>query len=613
MEPLPGSGDGEAAQQAARAATEGVEVVDLASDEPLEEPAADSQGGSVEQPLQVPSSDDAFEPPPPPLAAARKRVRPAAEADDASAKPAVVLKAQPTECSICYDPCMISGRHRLVSLRCGHLFGKKCIERWVTERKTCPNCNVAVRKADVRPLFSDHVAVVDNSGVEAMRQKYEHEKSKRIQAETELSRAKLQMEVLVADSKRHQDEALHWRKEFADLRCSVASERFTSAAAASMGSLPHPTAPEPRSKFAAGGGEFLLSQQPVVPDDSDAPAWNYTEVFSRPLKNSRVFAIAASCTMLCVGDELSATQFGVLKVSTADPRHAAHIAAHQSPVRDLRISTREDLALTVAFDGKLVVSNLHSQSVVLQCALPPGKRQGWSCAFSSADPFTLYCGFHDGSVAKYDMRKPGGNDAVVAAFAAHERQPVHSLRLFSAPDGSERLVAATFSGVSVWNDCSSSGDSSNGRVADAHVSVPSCCSLASVQTRPASVLASSRTLPQTPAKHALFDLAHMDSAGSALAAQSVVTGHRTPPMLARSAAWEAPDGAIVVASGDDESKQVLLWDAASNQVRHRLRPFSANQVVIDVQHSVAHGSWRSKRALFGVLSAQKIALFSSAG
>lgn len=49
------------------------------------------------------------------------------------------------------------------------------------ERKSCPNCNVAVKKADIRPLFSDHVAVVDNSGVESMKQMYEDERSKRIQ------------------------------------------------------------------------------------------------------------------------------------------------------------------------------------------------------------------------------------------------------------------------------------------------------------------------------------------------------------------------------------------------------------------------------------------------
>lgn len=70
-------------------------------------------------------------PQPTALKRGRKRLRSAVKASPA---PMIVTKAQPTECTICYDPCMISGRHRLVALKCGHLFGKKCIERWVLVR-----------------------------------------------------------------------------------------------------------------------------------------------------------------------------------------------------------------------------------------------------------------------------------------------------------------------------------------------------------------------------------------------------------------------------------------------------------------------------------------------
>ena len=34
-------------------------------------------------------------------------------------------------CSICFEPWTTAGDHRLATLRCGHLFGKTCIERWV--------------------------------------------------------------------------------------------------------------------------------------------------------------------------------------------------------------------------------------------------------------------------------------------------------------------------------------------------------------------------------------------------------------------------------------------------------------------------------------------------
>lgn len=446
------------------------------------------------------------------------------------------------------------------------------------------------------------------------------------------------MEILTTETQRHKDEALRWRKEFTQLQCKVTSDRFTNATAVTLSQQSQLQAtgagwpPNRPSHAAIGGGGFLTQQvspsggrdlsetflSPVSSStQSSSSGWSYKEVYRYSLKNSRVFDIARSCFMVCVGEELSTTKFGIVKMSAVDPRHCVKIASHQSPVRDLKINKNEDLVVTVAFDGKLVVSNLNSQSVVLQCPLPPGKRQGWSCTFSDIDPFALYCGFHDGSVAKYDMRKPIA-EAVVATFAAQEKQPVHALRLFKAPDGKERLVAATFSGISIWNDCNSSGfglqsSSSEPRAADARAAIPSCCSLGSVQTRPASVLVSSRTLPAAPATHSVFDLTLplVNSGVVPPTPQFVVTGHRTPPVLARSAIWEAQDGVIVVASGDDESKQVLLWDAATNQVRHRLRPFPGNQVVIDVQHAVAQGKWSNRKALFGVLSSQQFALYSS--
>lgn len=37
-------------------------------------------------------------------------------------------------CSICLDAWTNSGDHRLVALRCGHLFGQRCILHWLQVR-----------------------------------------------------------------------------------------------------------------------------------------------------------------------------------------------------------------------------------------------------------------------------------------------------------------------------------------------------------------------------------------------------------------------------------------------------------------------------------------------
>jgi hypothetical protein len=61
---------------------------------------------------------------------------------------------------------------------------------------------------------------------------------------------------------------------------------------------------------------------------------------------------------------------GFINLHAVDPRHTGRIEVHQSLVRDVAISAREDLALTVAFDGKLVATNRNSHRVVQQIRLP---------------------------------------------------------------------------------------------------------------------------------------------------------------------------------------------------------------------------------------------------
>lgn len=34
-----------------------------------------------------------------------------------------------TECNICFDKIELVGKHRAASLKCGHIFGEKCIHK----------------------------------------------------------------------------------------------------------------------------------------------------------------------------------------------------------------------------------------------------------------------------------------------------------------------------------------------------------------------------------------------------------------------------------------------------------------------------------------------------
>jgi len=60
-----------------------------------------------------------------------------------------------SSCSICFEDYEMTGEHRIVSLKCGHLYGKHCIEQWIngTGIRNCPECKKPAKKLDIRPIF----------------------------------------------------------------------------------------------------------------------------------------------------------------------------------------------------------------------------------------------------------------------------------------------------------------------------------------------------------------------------------------------------------------------------------------------------------------------------
>ena len=83
-------------------------------------------------------------------------------------------------CMICMEPWTSAGEHRLVSLRCGHLFGRTCIQAWLDSsgtkngggglKATCPNCKKLFARKDITVLFPrGSLLVLDTSELEAIR------------------------------------------------------------------------------------------------------------------------------------------------------------------------------------------------------------------------------------------------------------------------------------------------------------------------------------------------------------------------------------------------------------------------------------------------------------
>ncbi|XP_039484397.1 E3 ubiquitin-protein ligase RNF8 [Drosophila santomea] len=59
-------------------------------------------------------------------------------------------------CSICLFPWEANNYHRLVSLKCGHLFGEMCIRTHLQQSNICPICRKIAVGRDVRRVLLNH-------------------------------------------------------------------------------------------------------------------------------------------------------------------------------------------------------------------------------------------------------------------------------------------------------------------------------------------------------------------------------------------------------------------------------------------------------------------------
>lgn len=102
-----------------------------------------------------------------------------------------------TQCPICLLNYTTTGTHRMTSLKCGHCFGHKCIERWISmhKRPCCPTCSSPCRASHLRIVYIVKKTVFNQMDEELV-EKYLQEAEKRQKLEAEVAGLKAQIEIL---------------------------------------------------------------------------------------------------------------------------------------------------------------------------------------------------------------------------------------------------------------------------------------------------------------------------------------------------------------------------------------------------------------------------------
>nr|CAH0109337.1 unnamed protein product [Daphnia galeata] len=279
-------------------------------------------------------------------------------------------------CPVCFDVWSNSGSHRVVSLKCGHLFGQACIERWVHsggKGARCPQCNESAQKKDIRPIYVRNLKAIDTTERDRALAALEQEKENRRRLELEYHKLQIQTTAKEQDILRLQQELQ---------QCRAALSGACLAASGQGAELP-----------LAGAGPLFGSQPPGI--------LGRRLVLDSTLElckegQCRVMSYSEHLTLLVVsyaGTNSHLTGTGIKKINALGGfRPVGYIAVHRKPIRDMAFHLEQnDLLLTVSLDKTAKLVNVHST----------------------------------GKVLLYDMRKPG--DAVECWSEPNSMSPVTGL------------------------------------------------------------------------------------------------------------------------------------------------------------------------------------------
>ncbi|ORZ29884.1 hypothetical protein BCR44DRAFT_1504796 [Catenaria anguillulae PL171] len=358
---------------------------------------------------------------PPENEAAAKLVRP--DAPDET-----MTLADAMTCSICMCEWTNSGVHRVVSLECGHLFGRSCIEQWLTpaERgivKKCPTCGAKGKLKDLRNIYPIAVVAVDSDQVERLKHQVAYERGMREQKERELEQARMSLSMIRAERDRYES-------ELRELRVRQKQHQQPSIPAARHGPIIPST-------------DTTLSQ----PHPGNSQDWTPSQRRMR----SHFSQLALSLTT--GPDSHTILLYSLAATATQLPTNPLQI--HSKPIKHLAISPA-DLNSPYSAHPHLLTAGLDSRAcllketrVVTEFHLPS---PAWSCAFDQTDGFKVWVGAADCGVYGYDLRMPArwwvrvGVDEVLGV-----RGPgVHSVVHVAEGGLGGMVVAATMKGAVAW-------------------------------------------------------------------------------------------------------------------------------------------------------------------
>ncbi|KAK6192096.1 hypothetical protein SNE40_003635 [Patella caerulea] len=466
-------------------------------------------------------------------------------------------------CPICFELWTTSGIHRLISLKCGHLFGQSCIQKWLKgQGGKCPQCNAKAKRQDIRLVYAKCIRALDTSERDRALQELAAEKEAKRKIELEAAQMRLKYHQTLEECKTLRIEQDRLRREMALMRSQSSSGNNNSFSASQPST----------SVQSVCKCEFVHDR---VINISDAG-------------KCRVLAFSSSLGALLVSQP-SASQlfkgFGVKKISTMDFKTSQYLTIHSKVIRDICFHPVYDdgILLSCGMDKSIKMTSIMSNTVVQSygSTLPI-----WSCVWNTDNKSYFYAGLQNGTVLEFDTRNT--SEAVQEINKEGSKSPVVALQYIPKDDTAdfkhEGLLVGQLDRTSFYEK--KTDNEMRLHLLPLDGSLTSLCFERSTRQ----LLASFRPSAKYPyARHQICkmttggDLSESQSMDDICSCTPVHTfkGSKTQAVLSRSTLFPTGDDAdrLIVCGGDEPSSMVHTWDSISGK---QLQRISSGGVPVDI-------------------------------
>ncbi|KAJ1299177.1 hypothetical protein BS78_01G512200 [Paspalum vaginatum] len=484
-------------------------------------------------------------------------------------------------CPVCMEPWTSQGAHRISCIPCGHVYGRSCLEKWLTQSGNrsakCPLCDKRFKHKGIINLYAPEVAI-PHSELEL----------KLVSALQEISYLKEKNDLLEKKVGRHD-------KLFEEM-----SKRQIFMEARFMEQRVRDEASSKRQKVAEESNEATN----LVPSTSATVNFSLqNELF---LDGARVISIDASNQIIlasgratAVGTEHVLTKINMLRTNFT---HKIHLPPDTKAVRDMCILPGGSAIFTMITDG-----------VVLQCDLPA---PGWSCTADVSSSRHIYAGLQNGMLLVFDIRQPARPLHSVEGLSKH---PVHTLHSVVDNNGSRKILSASAVGPCMWdaNNNQSRPHLLTG-TEEQRVCISLACASPSMDLLVASfrpkvdpsgdaVAASQVCLSQTPSRSGLGKPGHhaliRRTGNTSFAEGTACFANVSELRMSKSVIIPYGNNRHLFAYGDESLRGVRTWQLPSFPVYADL--CSHQQPILDLRYAESPDAGR----YLGCLSEEKLQVF----